>query len=428
MSLSPKEENIYDEIFTLRRYMRDLAALSNLPATWAGYDQERMAESLADVLMGSLSLDLIYIKVVQNGTKSGTEVARCSQIRDSAENRQAISRSIATWLSDPFESSSVIPHPFQKGMLSVTYARFGYQGDTGIIVAGSFRPDFPVEQERLLISVGSDQAAIAIRQRRMEEERCFLLEREREAYKEAARASRLREEFLAVISHELRTPLNSVLGWTQILRRSPWQEELRGQALDCNRAWRWRTNAAYRGPTQCESHDLGKVTDRNSNCRADAASSGRNRTHSLRCRGKAVRLQSFLNSGVGFIQGDPVRLQQIFRNLLWNAIKFTPKGGTIGVHLERLNSHVEVSVNDNGQGIAPEFLSNVLNRFSQADNSGTRFHGGLGLGLTIVKHLVELHGGNTYVKSSGRQRFYIQCPLSHRNRSPGSCPQGGSRF
>ena len=93
MSLSPKEENICNEILTLRRYMRDLAALSNLPATWAGYDQERMAESLADVLMGALSLDLIYIKVVRNGTKSGTEVARCSQIRDSAENRQAISRS-----------------------------------------------------------------------------------------------------------------------------------------------------------------------------------------------------------------------------------------------------------------------------------------------------------------------------------------------
>ena len=147
MSLSAKEENIYDEIFTLRRYMRDLAALSNLPAIWAGYDQERTAESLADVLMGALSLDLIYIKVVRNGTKSGTEVARCSQIRDSAENRQAISRSIAAWLSDPFESSSVIPHPFQKSMLSVTYARFGYPGDTGIIVAGSFRPDFPVEQE-----------------------------------------------------------------------------------------------------------------------------------------------------------------------------------------------------------------------------------------------------------------------------------------
>jgi signal transduction histidine kinase len=136
---------------------------------------------------------------------------------------------------------------------------------------------------------------------------------------------------------------------------------------------------------------------------------------------KAVRLQSFLNSGVGFIHGDPVRLQQIFRNLLWNAIKFTSKGGTIGVHLERLNSHVEVSVNDNGQGIAPEFLSNVLNRFSQADNSGTRFHDGLGLGLTIVKHLVELHGGNTYVKSSGEGKgstFSVHFPIAIVHQDP----------
>lgn len=418
MNLSPKEENIYDEISTLRRYMRDLAALSNLPATWAGYDQERMAESLADVLMGALSLDLIYIKVVRNGTKSGTEVARCSQIRDSAENRQAISRSIATWLSDPFESSSVIPHPFQKGMLSVTYARFGYPGDTGIIVAGSFRPDFPVEQERLLISVGSDQAAIAIQQKRMEEERCFLLEREREAYKEAARASRLREEFLAVISHELRTPLNSVLGWTQILRRSPWQEELRGQALDAIERGVGAQTRLIEDLLDVSRMISGKLRIEIQIVELMPLLQAAIEAVRFDAEAKAVRLQSFLNSGVGFIQGDPVRLQQIFRNLLWNAIKFTPKGGTIEVHLERLNSHVEVSVNDNGQGIAPEFLSNVFNRFSQA---GTRSHGDLGLGLAIVKHLVELHGGNAYAKSPGEgkgSKFSVHFPIAMVHQDP----------
>ncbi len=417
MSLSPKEEIISDEIFSLRRYMRDLAAFSNLPATWAGYDQERTAESLADVLMGTLSLDLIYIKVVGNGTKSGTEVARCSQIRDSAENRQAISRLIATWLSDPFESSSVIPHPFQKGMLSVTYARFGYPGDTGIVVAGSFRPDFPVEQERLLISVGSDQAAIAIQQKRMEEERCFLLEREREAHKEAARASRLREEFLAVISHELRTPLNSVLGlgWTQILRRSPWQEELRGQALDAIERGVGAQTRLIEDLLDVSRMISGKLRIEIQIVELMPLLQAAIEAVRFDAEAKAVRLQSFLNSGVGFIQGDPVRLQQIFRNLLWNAIKFTPKGGTIEVHLERLNSHVEVSVNDNGQGIAPEFLSNVFNRFSQADNSGTRSHVGLGLGLAIVKHLVELHGGNTYAKSPGEGKgstFSVHFPIA----------------
>jgi hypothetical protein len=136
MSSSPREDNISDEIFNLRRKMRDLAALSTMSASWASYDQERIADSLADVLMEALSLDLIYIKFAGNDPKSGTEVARCSRISDSVENRDAISRSIHTWLSEPFESSSVIPHPFQKGMLSVTYALFGYLGTTKISNAG----------------------------------------------------------------------------------------------------------------------------------------------------------------------------------------------------------------------------------------------------------------------------------------------------
>jgi hypothetical protein len=192
MSLSPRKANISDEIFNLRRSMRDLASISTLSASWAGYDQERIADSLADVLMSTLSLDLIYVKFTGNCAKSGTEVARCSQTRDSVENLEAIRRSIDTWLSEPFESSSVIAHPFQKGMLSVAYALFGDSGNTGTIVAGSSRPEFPLEHERLLISVGADQAAMAIRQKRMEEERLFLLERERDAHKEVERASRLR--------------------------------------------------------------------------------------------------------------------------------------------------------------------------------------------------------------------------------------------
>jgi signal transduction histidine kinase len=372
--------------------MRDLATLSTMSASWARYDQERIADSLADVLMRTLSLDLVYIKLAGNGAKSGTEVARCSQIRDSVENREAIRRLIDTWLSEPLESSSVIPHPFQKGMLSITYASFGHPGNIGTIVAGSSRPEFPLEHEHLLISVGADQAAMAIRQKLMEEERIFILERERQAHKEVERGSRLREEFLAVLSHELRTPLNSMLGWTQILRQSPWQEELRVQALD----------AIERGvDTQTRlvenlldvSHMIsGKLRIEVQTVELMPLLQGAIEIVRPGAEAKLIRIQSFLNPGTGLIKVDPTPLRQIFHNLLSNAVEFTPKGGTIQVCLARCNSDAEVSVKDTGQGITPEFLSNVFDRFSQEDSSRTRSHGGLGLGLAIVKHLVELHG------------------------------------
>jgi signal transduction histidine kinase len=167
MSSSTREENLLDEISSLRHTMRDLVALSALPVIWTGYDSERIAESLADVMVSILSLELIYITFARKGATAVMEVARCSQVRDSAENRQAIRRAVAPWLSDPFAPISVIPHPLQEGTLRIASARFGYVGDAGVIVAGSVRSDFPSEQERLLISVGANQAAIAIQQRRV---------------------------------------------------------------------------------------------------------------------------------------------------------------------------------------------------------------------------------------------------------------------
>jgi signal transduction histidine kinase len=421
MSLSPPEEKIAEELFNLRRNMRDLAALSTLPAIWGGNDQGRIADSLADVLAKALSLDLIYIKFARNGTKCGTEVARCSQIRDSAENREVIGRAIAAWLSEPFEARSLIPHPLQRGMLSVTHACFGYPGDTGVIVAGSFRSDFPTEHESLLISVGTDQAAIAIRQRRMEEERNFLVEREREAHKEAERASRLREEFLSVVSHELRTPLNSVLGWTQILRRSPWQEELRVQALDAIERGVGAQTRLIEDLLDVSRMISGKLRIEVQTVELMPLLQTAIDTARPSAEAKAVGLQCFLSPSVGLIKADPARLQQVFRNLLSNAIKFTPNGGTIKIHLVRLNCHAEISVQDSGQGIAPEFLASVFDRFSQADSSRTRSHGGLGLGLAIVKHLVELHGGNIYAKSPGEGKgstISVHLPIAINHQDP----------
>ncbi len=129
---------------------------------------------------------------------------------------------------------------------------------------------------------------------------------------------------------------------------------------------------------------------------------------------KEIRLHVVLDPLAGPVRGDPNRLQQCFWNLLANAIKFTPKGGKVQVSLERVNSHVEVCVMDNGQGITPDFLPHVFERFRQADASTTRRHGGLGLGLSIVKQLIELHGGSVRAKSDGEGKgatFYIELPL-----------------
>jgi CheY-like chemotaxis protein len=130
---------------------------------------------------------------------------------------------------------------------------------------------------------------------------------------------------------------------------------------------------------------------------------------------KNIRLQVLLDSNAGVISGDPDRLQQVIWNLLSNAVKFTGKGGIVQVRLQRINSHVEITVSDNGKGISPEFLPYVFDRFRQADSSISRMHGGLGLGLAIVRHLVELHGGRAQADSPGEGRgstFTVQLPMT----------------
>jgi CheY-like chemotaxis protein/two-component sensor histidine kinase len=142
--------------------------------------------------------------------------------------------------------------------------------------------------------------------------------------------------------------------------------------------------------------------------------------------GKSIRLQSVLDPHAGPITGDPARLQQVVWNLLMNAVKFTDKGGRVQVHLQRVNSHLEVVVSDTGRGIDPDVLPFIFDRFRQADSSSTRAHGGLGLGLALVKHLVELHGGTVVAQSSGEGKgatFIVKLPLSIAAITEGPVPR-----
>ncbi|MFP5261268.1 MAG: PAS domain S-box protein [Blastocatellia bacterium] len=233
-------------------------------------------------------------------------------------------------------------------------------------------------------------------------------------YREAQEANRVKDEFLATVSHELRTPLNAILGWAEILRAGKIDEAAKARALD---------TIVRNGKSQAQLIE-------------DILDVSRIITGKLRLDVRPVGLASVINAAVdamrpaaiakdidlrmslddsaGVVSGDPGRLQQVVWNLISNAIKFTPAKGTVEVRLERSDSHAQVVISDTGVGIKPEFLPHVFDLFRQADSSYTRRHGGLGLGLAIVRHLVETHGGTIRAESAGEGEgatFTLRLPL-----------------
>ena len=263
--------------------------------------------------------------------------------------------------------------------------------------------------------IGASKVARDITERKKTEEAMKkAMEEAKVAHSQAERANRMKDEFLATLSHELRTPLNAVLGWANILRLGKLQGEELKQGLDTI-----ERNARIQAQIIEDLLDMSRIISgkiRLDVQRVDLPAVLNESIETLRAmaEAKGVRLQVVVDPFAGPISGDPSRLQQVFWNLLNNAIKFTPKGGKVRVVLERVNSHVEVSVIDTGEGIAPEFLPYIFDRFQQGDASTTRRHGGLGLGLAIVKELVGLHGGDVSVKSGGIGQgaaFTVNLPL-----------------
>jgi PAS domain S-box-containing protein len=234
-------------------------------------------------------------------------------------------------------------------------------------------------------------------------EREAMLQRETAARAEAERTSRIKDEFLATLSHELRTPLNAILGWATILRTggSNVSQEEYVQGLEVI-----ERNARAQAQLIEELLDMSRIINGKLRLDVQAVDLQVVISEALEsvvpaAESREIRLTKVLDPKGALITGDPNRLQQVLWNLLTNAIKFTPKGGRVQVFLARVNSHVEISVVDSGQGIAAEFLPQLFDRFSQADTSISRQHGGLGLGLALVKSLVEMHGGNVKAYSEG---------------------------
>ena len=259
-------------------------------------------------------------------------------------------------------------------------------------------------------------------QRQFAEEREQLLAAERAARSEAERVGRMKDEFLATLSHELRTPLSAVFGWAQLLQSDPDEETLREGLAVIERNARAQTkliedlldmSRIISGKIRLDVQQVELTTVVNSAFELLKPSAD----------AKGIRLHCVLDPLASPVSGDPNRLQQVVSNLLSNAIKFTSRGGQVEILLERENSHVEVTISDTGQGIAPDFLPHVFDRFRQADGSASRRYGGLGLGLSIVKQLVELHGGTVRAKSDGEGEgasFTVALPVSIAKRRLGN--------
>jgi PAS domain S-box-containing protein len=247
-------------------------------------------------------------------------------------------------------------------------------------------------------------------------ERESFLESERVARSEAERLSHVKDEFLATLSHELRTPLNAIQGWATLLRDHKVSAQDRERGLETI-----ERNVRVQAQIVNDLLDMSRIVSGKIHLEVQPLylhEVVNNAIETVRqsATAKNVRIQPMLDSGMGRVRGDPNRLQQVLWNLLSNAVKFTPAGGRVQVVLERVNSHVEISVADTGIGIPVELLPYVFDRFRQGDPSTTRRYGGLGLGLSIVKSLIELHGGTVRVKSPGEKQgstFILALPISH---------------
>ncbi|MDQ2936743.1 MAG: PAS domain S-box protein [Acidobacteriota bacterium] len=316
------------------------------------------------------------------------------------------------------------------------HGAFGFPILTGSEVWGViefFSPEIrEADQELLMMAAGvGGQIGQFNERKRAEEASAELFHREREARAEAEKANRLKDEFLATLSHELRTPLNAVIGWSRMLSSSRLDPDGSKHALEVieRNAWAQKqiiedildVSRVITGKLQLNLNPVDLVTV------VDAA------LDAVRpaIEAKEIKIETIIDASLRMISGDADRLQQVIWNLLSNAAKFTPTGGSVEISVNQTTAHVQIQVKDSGPGIDPTFLPHVFERFRQADGSTTRTHGGLGLGLAIVRHLVELHGGTITVgnrENSQGAIFTIQLPLPSGELRPETLARAASVF
>ncbi len=327
---------------------------------------------------------------------------------------------------DPRYGKNAPYHGIPPGHLPVvSYLAVPVVLRSGEVVGGLFfgHPEpnvFTERAERIVVGL-APQAAVAIENARLYQqaqraivERDELLASEQAARADAEMANRAKDEFLATVSHELRTPLNAILGWARMLRMGRLDEEMQTRALETI-----ERNARLQAQIVEDILDVSQIVTgklRLALRPIELAPAIEAAIESLRSAAdaKAIKITLTLEADSAIVCGDADRLQQVVWNLLANAIKFTPAGGSVAIKLERDDRCARIIVSDTGQGIHREFLPFVFDRFRQADSTSTRAHGGLGLGLAIVRHIVEMHGGTVNANSLGEGSgavFTVALPL-----------------
>ena len=317
-------------------------------------------------------------------------------------------------------------HGMPHGHLPVTsYLAVSVVSRSGKVIGGLFfghsergvfteRHESIVEGLAAQTAIAMDNAALYESAQKAIKEHQQILESEKESRRQAEVANRTKDEFLSLLSHELRTPLNAILGWTRLINTGQLDDAAFARAIDTI-----DRNAKLQGRLIEDMLDVSRIIS--GKLRLDAQPvdlttviNSAVDTSRPAADAKQIHISTVLDFGAGQVLGDPVRLQQVVWNLLSNAIKFTPKHGKIQIQMERVNSHIEISVSDTGTGIEEELLPYVFERFRQGDSSASKKYGGLGLGLSIVRHLVELHGGTVEVHNREEQTgavFLINLPV-----------------
>jgi len=462
--LSAKGRGVYDEhgkVLGMLGFIQDISLIKDTEETLREQAEAlRTLNEIGKVISAELDLH----KTVQAVTDAATELtgARFGSFFYNVLNEEGASYMLYTLAGVPREAFAHFPMPRATDLFGPTFRgegvvriaevkkdpRYGnnspYYGmpeghlpvtsylavpvvsRSGEVLGGLFfgHPEANVftERDEIVVTGLASQAAVAMDNARLyETAKKARAEAEKAAaenerlYKQAEESSRLKEEFLATISHELRTPLSAILGWARMLRMGQLSEENAVKALDTI-----ERNARAQAQLVDDLLDVSRiitgklrmdVQPADPNSFIDAA------VEAVRpaADAKGVRVQKVIDTGPITIPGDPVRLQQVVWNLLSNAIKFTPRGGRVQIRSERVNSHLEIVISDTGQGIAADFLPHVFDRFRQADQKTSRQHGGMGLGLAIVRHLVEMHGGTVRAMSEGEghgSTFTVMLPIS----------------